>query len=56
MCEGDELSLLPFSLASVTLYPFSTSYNSMVDMKQAYKTLLFETAIGVFSGGYFMNK
>ena len=28
----------------------------MVDTKQTCKTVFFEMAIGVFSGGYFMNK
>ena len=46
--------LLPFSLASMTLYQFDTWYNSFNE--QSSNTFFFETAIGDFRGGYFMNK
>ena len=44
--------LLPFSLASMTLYLFAR-IASIVDTKQSSK---FGTAIGNFSGGYFTDK
>ena len=53
-CEGDERTLYrPSILASMTIYPFATCYNLIVDTKH---TSFFETAIVNYSGGYFMNK
>ena len=57
MSAWDERTSLPISLGIATLYPFTTRYNSMVDMTETSKTFLFglheanlynffETAIG----------
>ena len=47
---------MSFSFASVIFYRIAARYNSIIEMKQASKTFLFEMTIEVFSGGIFLHE